>query len=161
MGHCDFVVRESVRRYLRGIRAKEMECRAIECRIECLRDRMDGMGAKTGSGGGGSEGDKMGRLLSHLEELEGIWAETAARCASDIAEAYLLCSPSESVSRQAVWAKEVEGMTWASVGRRIGYSERAARDIAASGYREIYHLMPETARREPWPNAEERDYTEY
>lgn len=151
MQHDAFVMREVVKAYLREVRLGQMRMRDLQDRMLTLRESMEGLRSPGASSGGGPS-DRMAEGMARLQKLEDEWSEAAVSYAAFAAEAYDLCF-GHGVNRWAVWLHDVDGLTWEAVGRRVGYSEKNARRIAESGYRELYYIVPEEYRRSAFPNA--------
>lgn len=152
MDHDIFVMRACVASYLRYIKTMDDEIREIESRIRDVRSRLVSMGASFEGSRSGGCGDRLGEGVARIMELEAEWSDRVSACYAEIAAAQDMCDP-HHVGRWAMWMHVVEGRTWAYVGRVIGYSERQARTIGDAGARDLYRLIPETFRRDEFPNA--------
>lgn len=152
MQHDMYVMRACVTAYLKHIKTMDDEIREVESRIRTVRSRLEGLGVSfdgTRSGGGG---DHLSDGVARIMELEAEWSARVESCYAEIASAQDMCDP-HHVGRWAMWMHVVEGRTWAYVGRVIGYSEVQARRIGDGGTRELYYMIPETFRRDTFPNA--------
>lgn len=143
-----------VDRYLNAIRGMEQDARDLEWRICDLRERLQGLGAPSGDGKGGSASDSLGNGVAALAELEEEWSSKVAGYAQEIARAIEICRPS-LLDRYAVWLHVVERLTWCDVAKRIGYCERTVRTMAKSGYAEIFDAMPAEWQLLPLANADD------
>lgn len=152
MEHDIYVMRACVAAYLRHIRAMDAEMRDIERRIRDVRARMEGLGVRLDGSGHGGGGDRMADGVAMIAELEAEWSDRVRSNRAEVERARDMCSPAY-VGRRAVWLHVVEGLTWAHVGRVIGYSESQARRIADGGVRELYRIIPEEYRSATFPDA--------
>lgn len=152
MEHSFDVMKICVTEYVRYVASLDASMRAIEADIACQNARLDLMGVSLGERGGAANRDALPDGVIKLMELREKWSEEYAQLADDLERARELCEPLHA-NRRAVWLHFAERMTWAEVGRAIGYSERNAKRIAETGIRELYALMPEEWRRDPIPNA--------
>ena len=144
MDHDIFVMRACVASYLRHIKTMDDEIREIESRIRDVRARLVSMGASFECSRSGGCGDRLGKGVARIMELEAEWSDRVSACYEEIAAAQDMCDP-HHVGRWAMWMHVV--------GRVIGYSERQARTIGDAGARDLYRLIPETFRRDEFPNA--------
>ena len=150
------VMRYCTYEWLRYIASIGDSLRAIEADIATQQARLTLMGYDPSSTrSGGCFKDRMPDGVAKLMELRDRWSDEYAAMADDLEEAKRICSPAH-MARWCVWLHRVERMTWAAVGRKVGYSEQSARRIAEQGLREIYYAMPEEWRRDPIPNAAPR-----
>lgn len=138
--------------YLESIRAMQIDSRDLEWRIRDLRERLQGLGAPSGRGGGASSSDRLAKGIAALEELEHEWSSKVAGYAKEIARAIEVCNPSR-LNRYVVWLRKVERLTWSEVAQRINYSIRTAQAMVESGYAEIFDDMPSEWKMLPLANG--------
>ena len=149
------VMRVCVYDWLRYVASIGDSLRAIEADIAMQQARLSLMGYDPSRPPSSPSRDAIPDGVAKLMELRDRWSDEYASMADDVEEAKRICSP-EHMARWCVWLHRVERMTWAGVGRKVGYSEQSARRIAEQGLREIYYAMPEEWRRDPIPNAAPR-----
>lgn len=149
------VMRVCVYDWLRYVASIGDSLRAIEADIAMQQARLSLMGYDPSRPPSSPSRDAIPDGVAKLMELRDRWSDEYASMADDVEEAKRICSP-EHMARWCVWLHRVERMTWAAVGRKVGYSEQSARRIAEQGLREIYYAMPEEWRRDPIPNAAPR-----
>ena len=149
------VMRVCVYDWLRYVASIGDSLRAIEADIAMQQARLSLMGYDPSRPPSSPSRDAIPDGVAKLMELRDRWSDEYASMADDVEEAKRICSP-EHMARWCVWLHRVERMTWAAVGRKVGYSEQSARRIAELGLREIYYAMPEEWRRDPIPNAAPR-----
>lgn len=151
--HID-VMREAVRAWLSDVRRMERSARDLEHRIAEMRARITGLRGIDYSSTGPSCGrhDAMQEGVAALEELCAEWSSSVALSAPAIAEAYEVMDKC-SIPGYAVMRHCLLGEKWADVARAVGYSVQSVYLMRDNGYAEIYAMMPETARRDAFPNA--------
>lgn len=151
--HID-VMREAVRAWLSDVRRMERSVRDLEHRIAEMRARITGLRGIDYSSTGPSCGrhDAMQEGVAALEELCAEWSSTVSLAAPAIAEAYEVMDKC-SIPGYAVMRHCLLGEKWADVARAVGYSVQSVYLMRDNGYAEIYAMMPETARRDAFPNA--------
>lgn len=151
--HID-VMREAVRAWLSDVRRMERSARDLEHRIAEMRSRLTGLRGIDYSSTGPSCGrhDAMQEGVAALEELCAEWSSTVSLAAPAIAEAYEIMDKC-SIPGYAVMRHCLLGEKWADVARAVGYSVQSVYLMRDNGYAEIYAMMPETARRDAFPNA--------
>lgn len=151
--HID-VMREAVMAWLSDVRRMERSARDLEHRIAEMRARITGLRGIDYSSTGPSCGrhDAMQEGVAALEELCAEWSSTVSLAAPAIAEAYEIMDKC-SIHGYAVMRHCLLGEKWADVARAVGYSVQSVYLMRDNGYAEIYAMMPETARRDAFPNA--------
>lgn len=151
--HID-VMREAVMAWLSDVRRMERSARDLEHRIAEMRARITGLRGIDYSSTGPSCGrhDAMQEGVAALEELCAEWSSTVSLAAPAIAEAYEIMDKC-SIPGYAVMRHCLLGEKWADVARAVGYSVQSVYLMRDNGYAEIYAMMPETARRDAFPNA--------
>lgn len=151
--HID-VMREAVRAWLSDVRRMERSARDLEQRIAEMRARITGLRGIDYSSAGPSCGrhDAMQEGVAALEELCEEWSASVALAAPAIAEAYEIMDKC-SIPGYAVMRHCLLGEKWADVARTVGYSVQSVYLMRDNGYAEVYAMMPETARRDAFPNA--------
>lgn len=140
--------RRHVKHYLTSLRAMSVEMREKEERMRALRQMAEGLRSAMGeSVAGGSKRD-LADVAAELEALEDEYAGDLARYATEIAEGYRICPPSD-IPRYACWLHWAEGMTWGQVGKRLNYgSDHVRKDVCDMGVESIYDIMPHRWREE-------------
>ncbi len=134
--------RNHVKHYLTSLRAMADEMRAKEERMNALRQMAEGLRSVVSESVSGGEGRDLADTIAELEVLEDEYAGDLARYASEIAEGYRIC-PTSDIPRYACWLHWAEGLTWAQVGKRLGYdSDYTRKDICDTGVECIYNIMP-------------------
>lgn len=151
--HID-VMREAVGAWLSDVRRMERSARDLEHRIAEMRARITGLRGIDYSSTGPSCGrhDAMQEGVAALEELCAEWSSTVSLAAPTIAEAYEIMDKC-SIPGYAVMRHCLLGEKWADVARAVGYSVQSVYLMRDNGYAEVYAMMPETARRDAFPNA--------
>ena len=148
-------MRESVRRWLGGLREGEMKLKQLEQRIVDYRARLELLKAvdySNASVSTSATNDTMGAAVAMLEEMTEEWQTEVAHVSQDLAEAYRIMDKS-SIAGYAVCLHDLIGMHWDDVAIQISYSIRAVHLITDRGYAELYDVMPEYWRREVYPKA--------
>ena len=144
--HID-VMREAVMAWLSDVRRMERSARDLEQRIAEMRSRITGLRGIDYS----SAGPSCGRHDA-MQELCEEWSASVALAAPAIAEAYEIMDKC-SIPGYAVMRHCLLGEKWADVARAVGYSVQSVYLMRDNGYAEVYAMMPETARRDAFPNA--------
>lgn len=152
MSHNAYVMKQAVRHYLRDVKAKINAIKVLENEIALVRESMEGVSSPNTDTASSGTNDRMTNGVIRLHDLERQWHIAVAEYADIASMAYSLCF-NHGINRQVVWLHEVERKNWEVIGHQIGYSARSTRRIAESGYKEIYHAMPELYRRNAFPNA--------
>lgn len=138
--------------YLRYVRSLARAIADIEQEVEEHEHSLALMGVDYAQGGGGgASADRLPDGVIRLMELRELLGAEHARCTADLAHARTLCRADEC--RRALWLSKVEGMTYAEVGREMGYSKRTAARMVERGKVSLYYAMPEEWRRYAIPNA--------
>lgn len=145
-------MRFCVNDYLKYIRAIDQTLSEIAEDIQRIESQLTLMGMSFDEGHGSGNHDKLADGVIKAQELRQRWQDNMAHFSDDYDHAKELCLPVHP-SRYALWLHEVEGYTWAFVGRKIGYSERQAKTMGHQGIIDVYYVMPEEFRRDPIPNA--------
>lgn len=131
-----------VTHYLRAIRDMQKAVRLKEERIERLRCIAEGGGPLLGERVSGGRRRDLADIQQELDDLMDEYQGDLSRYAVEIAEGYRVC-PVEDVSRYVCWLHYAEGMTWAQVGKKMGYSSDYCRgELCSLGARRIYEAMP-------------------
>lgn len=151
--HID-VMREAVRAWLSDVRHMERSARDLEHRITEMRARLTGLRGidYSSTGPSGGRHDAMQEGVAALEELCAEWSSSVALAAPAIAEAYEVMDKC-SIPGYAVMRHCLLGEKWADVAKAVGYSVQSVYLMRDNGYAEVYAMMPETARRDAFPNA--------
>lgn len=151
--HID-VMREAVTAWLSDVRRMERSARDLEQRIAEMRARITGLRGidYSSTGPSGGHHDAMQEGVAALEELCAEWSSSVALAAPAIAEAYEVMDKC-SIPGYAVMRHCLLGEKWADVARAVGYSVQSVYLMRDNGYAEVYAMMPETARRDAFPNA--------
>lgn len=137
-----------VKHYLTSLRGMQESMRLKEERIERLHCLMEGMGSAMGESVSGGIRRDLAESKQELDDLIDEYQADLSRYASNIAEGYRLC-PVEDPNRYACWLHWAEGLTWAQVARKMGYSEEQVRQkFCKKGIAHIYGVMPREWREE-------------
>lgn len=153
MEHDPQTIRHCVKAYLSEIRGMEAGAKDLEDRIIELRQRLEGLRSVVSETVGGSKSDDaLIEGMAKLEELQDQWRGEVSKYAKEIAEAQLICDPS-NIGRYACWLAWVSKLTWDQVGEKLGYSKSRIRAKAEKGIEEIYQEMPERYRWNTIPSS--------
>ena len=139
--------------YLRYIHSLDRALHDMECELEEHTHSLELMGIdySKGASSGVSSDSKIPDGVARLFEIRERLQTEYARCSSDLAQARALCRCDES--RYALWMSRVEGMPYANIARKMGYSKRTIRRMVDRGKVSLYYMMPEEWRRYSIPNA--------
>lgn len=148
-----YIIRACVTAWLDHVRLLDASIRDLESRIREARARLEGLGVRLDGPSGGASSDALADGVARVLELEEEWSAAVRAHLAEVEAARDLCPPSH-VGARAMWLHVAERLTWAEVGRAIGYSEAQARRIADGGARELYGAMPEEFRRFTFPPAQ-------
>lgn len=99
-----------------------------------------------------TEGDKIGKAISRLEELRNQLSDKITENYGLLKEAKELCSP-HYVGRHILWLNRVESKPFIQIAHQLHYSEDYTYELARGGVVDLYYAIPERYRRDTFPNA--------
>lgn len=147
-------VRWCVMQYVRSVSGYRLRKAQKEGRIAELRADLEAVGAieYDREGGASTYVDRRPELLDTIDGLIDDLQGDMEREEREYHEARALFAQDEDAT--IVWMKYGERMTWAAVGRQLGYSAATCRRKAQTGLGYIFDRMPREYRRAP-VNAED------
>lgn len=128
--------------YLKSLREMQESVKRKEERIAGLRSIAEGMRVTMGEKVSGGQRKGIADIQAELDAARDEFIGEVSRYSKEIAEGYRVC-PVEDIPRYACWLHWVERMTWAQVGKKIGYCPDHCRSsIRRVGLCRIYDHMP-------------------
>lgn len=134
--------RRHVKHYLTSLRAMHESMRAKQDRLQRLRAHAEGLRCAMGESVSGGERRDLADVKQEIDDLADEYAADLARYSSELAEGYRIC-PVEDMPRHVCWMHWVEGKTWSSLARELGYdADHVRKKLCNRGVEGIYGDMP-------------------